>query len=90
MARRKPRKRVFLGSEGSSERNYGQYLRLIADKHHLQIHLDCVYPIGGGDPLSIVQESIKLIKRESRNHGEYRVNDVVDDSLLSLEQLRSV
>ena len=80
MARRKPRTRVFLGSEGISERNYGQYLRLIADKHHLQIHLDCVYPIGGGDPLKIVQESIKLLKRNSKSHGEYRVKAVMLDS----------
>ena len=31
MQGRKPRKRIFLGAEGFSERNYGRYLRLIAD-----------------------------------------------------------
>ena len=80
MGRRKPRKRIFLGSEGTSERNYGRYLKLIADKHDLSIHTDCDYVTGGGDPLKIVQESIKLIKRNSRNHGEYLVKAIMLDS----------
>ena len=80
MGRRKPRKRIFLGAEGNSERNYGRYLKLIADKHDLSIHIDCDYVTGGGDPLKIVQESIKLIKRNSRNHGEYLVKAIMLDS----------
>ncbi len=80
MARRKPRKRVFLGSEGISERNYGQYLRKIADEHDLQIHLDCVLPIGGGDPLTIVEESIKSLNRNTTRHGEYWVKAIMLDS----------
>ena len=80
MVRRKPRKRVFLGSEGISERNYGQYLRIIADKHNLQIHLDCDYTIGGGDPLTIVEESIKLLNRNTTRHGEYWVKAIMLDS----------
>ena len=61
MQGRKPRKRIFLGSEGISERNYGQFLKLIADNHNLQIHIDCNYVTGGGDPLKVVQESIRLM-----------------------------
>ena len=80
MQGRKPRKRIFLGSEGISERNYGQYLRLIADNHNLQVHIDCNYVTGGGDPLKVVQESIKLMKRHSRNHGDYLVKAVMLDS----------
>ena len=80
MQGRKPRKRVFLGSEGTSERNYGQYLRLIADSHNLQIHIDCNYVTGGGDPLKVVQESINLMKRNSRNHGDYLVKAIMLDS----------
>ena len=80
MQGRKPRKRIFLGSEGISERNYGQYLRMIASNHNLQIHIDCNYVTGGGDPLKVVQESIKLMKRNSRNHGDYLVKAIMLDS----------
>ena len=80
MQGRKQRKRIFLGAEGISERNYGQYLRLIADNHNLQVHIDCNYVTGGGDPLKVVQESIKLMKRHSRNHGDYLVKAVMLDS----------
>ena len=80
MQGRKPRKRIFLGSEGISERNYGQFLKLITDNHNLQIHIDCNYVTGGGDPLKVVQESIRLMKRNSRNHGNYLVKAVMLDS----------
>lgn len=80
MQGRKPRKRIFLGAEGFSERNYGRYLRLIADNHNIQIHIDCNYVTGGGDPLKVVQESIRLMKRNSRNHGDYLVKVVMLDS----------
>ncbi len=80
MQGRKPRKRIFLGSEGISERNYGRYLQQIADYHKLPIHIDCDYVIGGGDPLKVVQESIKLMRRNSRNHGDYLVKVVMLDS----------
>ena len=80
MQGRKRRKRVFLGSEGLSERNYGQYLRLIADERKLQIHIDCNYVTGGGDPLKVVQESIKLMRRNLSNHGDYLLKAVMLDS----------
>ena len=80
MQGRKTRKRIFLGSEGLSERNYGQYLRLIANNHSLPIHIDCNYVTGGGDPLKIVEESSKLMKRNSRNHGDYLVKAIILDS----------
>ena len=80
MQGRKTRKRIFLGSEGISERNYGRYLQQIADYHNLPIHIDCDYVTGGGDPLKVVQESIRLMKRNSRNHGDYLVKVVMLDS----------
>ena len=80
MQGRKTRIRIFLGSEGLSERNYGQYLRLIANNHSLPIHIDCNYVTGGGDPLKIVEESSKLMKRNSRNHGDYLVKAIMLDS----------
>ena len=80
MQGRKTRKRIFLGSEGLSERNYGQYLRLIAEKYNLPIHIDCNYVTGGGDPLKVVEESIRLMRRNSRNHGDYLVKAIMLDA----------
>lgn len=80
MQGRKTRKRIFLGSEGFSERNYGQYVRLIAEKYNLPIHIDCNYVTGGGDPLKVVEESIRLMKRNSRNHGDYLVKAIMLDA----------
>ena len=53
---------------------------LIADAHSLPIHIDSKYVMGGGDPLNVVEESIKLMKRNSRNHGDYLVKAVMLDS----------
>ncbi len=80
MQGRKTRKRIFLGSEGISERSYGRYLQLIADFHNLPIHIDCNNVTGGGDPLKVVEESIRLMKRTSRNHGDYLVKAIMLDS----------
>ena len=80
MQGRKTRKRIFLGSEGFSERSYGRYLQLIADFHNLPIHIDCNNVTGGGDPLKVVEDSIRLMKRNSRNHGDYLVKAVMLDA----------
>lgn len=77
---RKRRKRIFLGTEGFSERSYGRYLQQIADYHNLPIHIDCNNVTGGGDPLKVVEESIRLMKRNSRNHGDYLVKAIMLDS----------
>src|SRR5690606_9502747 len=66
--------------EGISERNYGQFLRLVAEKHGLPIFLDCKNVIDGGDPLKIVEESIKQMERSIRNHGNYAVKAIMLDS----------
>ena len=80
MQGRKTRKRIFLGSEGISERNYGRYLQQIADYHNLPIHIDCDYVTGGGDPLKVVEKSIKLMERNSINHGDYLIIAIMLDS----------
>ena len=80
MQGRKTRKRIFLGPEGFSERSYGRYLQQIADYHNLPIHIDCNNVTGGGDPLKVVEKSIYLMERNSRNHGNYPVKAVMLDS----------
>ena len=80
MQGRKTRKRIFLGPEGFSERSYGRYLQQIADFHNLPIHIDCNKVTGGGDPLKVVEKSLYLMERNSRNHGNYLVKAVMLDS----------
>ena len=80
MQGRKTRNRIFLGVEGFSERSYGQYLRMIADEHNLPIHIDCNYVTGGGDPLKIVEDSIKRMIRNSKARGGYFVKAIMLDS----------
>lgn len=76
----RPRKRVFFSCEGISERNYAQYIRKIAEDNNLPIYFDCKNVIGGGDPLKIVEDSIKIIQRNIRNHGGYVAKTIMLDS----------
>ena len=76
------RKRIFFASEGVSERNYGTYLQRIVDSQNLPIHIDSQRMIiGGGDPLKIVKESVKLLtkNRKKRNKEEYKHRVVMLD-----------
>jgi hypothetical protein len=68
---RPQRQRVFLGCEGESERSYGALLARLVEHHH-KIHLDSV-PLGGGDPLSIVEQAvIQHSRRMARGDYVYR------------------
>lgn len=80
MRGKRKRKRIFLGLEGFGERSYGRYLQQIADNHDLPIYIDCKNVTGGGDPLKVVEESIRLMKRNSRSHGDYLVKAIMLDS----------
>jgi hypothetical protein len=62
----RPRKRVFLGCEGESERSYGRLLALLLEARGTHWHLDAV-PLGGGDPLTLVERSWDHVQR----HGRY-------------------
>ena len=51
-----PRRRVFLGCEGESERGYGALLGQLLESQRHDVHLDVVLlQPGGGDPLSLVK-----------------------------------
>jgi hypothetical protein len=68
---RPQRQRVFLGCEGESEGGYGALLARLVE-HHQKIHLDSV-PLGGGDPLSIVEQAaIQHRRRVARGDYVYR------------------
>jgi len=68
---RPQRQRIFLGCEGESERGYGALLARLVE-HHRKVHLDSV-PLGGGDPLSIVEQAvIQHRRRVARGDYVYR------------------
>ena len=65
---RKPRRRIFLGCEGASERAYGQVIYDLANEASLSIHIDVV-PLnpGAGDPLARIKKSIQIITKKMRD-----------------------
>ncbi|MGI9228545.1 MAG: RloB domain-containing protein [Gammaproteobacteria bacterium] len=75
------RTRIFFGCEGKDERSYGQYLRRLGDEQNLHIHINTEYPTpGGGDPLEIVENCVKLMKRNQRRRGDYLHKVILLDS----------
>jgi len=69
---RPQRQRIFLGCEGESERGYAVLLARLVEQRHHKVHLDSV-PLGGGDPLSIVEQAvIQHRRRVARGDYVYR------------------
>ena len=67
---RRPRKRIFVGCEGESERGYAAFLSLLAQEADLLVHLD-IRLCNGGDPLAIVETAVSEMRRRSRLRGAY-------------------
>ncbi len=68
MARQRiPRKkRIFIGTEGQSEKSFAAWLQRLCDIEGVHIHLDVV--VGqGGDSLAVVQRAVR--KYKSRDRG---------------------
>ena len=74
----KQRQRVFLGCEGESERSYGRFLQSQADARQLSLHFES-FDAKGGDPLSIVEKSIKRYKADERFKTAYKFKAVLLD-----------
>jgi hypothetical protein len=76
---RPQRLRYFVGCEGASERSYVKWIQDLAERRGLLIHLD-TFVANGGDPLSIVEQSIKTMHRRQRVSGLYRSRFIFLDS----------
>jgi hypothetical protein len=83
MRRRRPRipirTRIFFGCEGESEQGYGALLQHVADaqgKPHIALDLQV---LGGGDPLAIVEEACRRVKKQASKYGEFAVRTVLLD-----------
>jgi hypothetical protein len=73
------RRRIFFGCEGESEQAYGALLQDLVSRH-LHLHIDAVIPLhGGGDPLSILERAVKVIKLKRNRTGTYAVHGVLLD-----------
>jgi hypothetical protein len=75
----KTRKRIFIGCEGASERSYVRWLQRLADDLGKRLAFDA-HIIGGGDPLGIVEESLKKLRAQERRYGPYRGRAILLDS----------
>jgi hypothetical protein len=75
---RPQRQRIFLGCEGESERGYATVLARLVEQRHQNVHLDTV-PLGGGDPLSMVERAIAFHRRRLAR-GEYAYRAILLDA----------
>lgn len=62
LSRIEPRRIVFIGVEGPSERAFGQFLDFCCETEGLNLHLD-IKPGNGGDSLAVVEEAKRRLKR---------------------------
>lgn len=74
-----PRRRVFVGCEGESERGYAALIASLLDERHQRFHLDLV-PLGGGDPLAIVETAERQIRQRVERRGSYAARFVLLDA----------
>jgi len=79
--RRKQRMRILVACEGASERGYGRWLQSILDSQDYYVHIESWLPgRGGGDYLSLVEESIAYIDREKRRDRPYKIMAILLDT----------
>ena len=57
-----PRRAIFVGAEGDSERAFAGFLQRCCDEAGLHVHLD-IRPGTGGDSVSVVEEARRRLER---------------------------
>lgn len=72
------RTRVFVGCEGRSEQAYVRWLQERADQRGLCLYFDSA-DVSGGDPLSVVEKSIRICRHNEKFKGVYGAKLVLLD-----------
>ena len=73
------RTRIFVGCEGASERSYIRWLQALADEQNKSVHFD-PHIAGGGDPLSVVEQSLTKMKAQERKTRKYKHRAILFDT----------
>ena len=60
----KPRRVIFIGVEGKSDRAFARFLQRCCDGEDRHLHLD-IKPGGGGDSVTVVEEAGRYLARHS-------------------------
>ena len=58
----KPRRAIFIGVEGISDRAFVRFLERCCERKGLHLHLD-VKPAGGGDSVAVVESAVRYISK---------------------------
>lgn len=64
------RKRIFVGTEGESERAFAAWLQQLCNQQGKPVHLDISLG-SGGDSLKIVEDAVVRYRERSRRHGRF-------------------
>ena len=64
------RKRIFVGTEGESERAFAAWLQQLCNQQKQPVHLDISLG-SGGDSLQIVEDAVVRYRERSRRHGRF-------------------
>jgi RloB-like protein len=75
-----PRRRVFLGCEGESERGYARVLQSFLEESGLHVRLLPVTLEPGGDPLALIERAKRRIEEGQRNQDGYEQHAVLLDA----------
>lgn len=76
-----PRRRIFLGCEGESERGYAALLSRLVEARHQRTHLEGVLlRPGGGDPLALVELAIDLARRKAGRDTPWAAKAILLDT----------
>lgn len=73
------RRRIFVGCEGESERSYVTLISRLLEERHRRVHLDPV-PLGGGDPLGILEKALRQLDRRARQREPYAAQAILLDA----------